>query len=196
MRFPMPSRLVLFAVAVLLMTNVITGLVTTWYVRSHDFSELNMNCLLNWGNINAQFDDAKGQKLPGGFPHDVVQVYRIHEGNARFLIHYPKFNRRLGDNDDSRALTLFCWAVAADKYHYDNVSIPVDPEVWRAFLADGPKQLPLYWGLRDSLTRAGAGQGLIRGDAREFPSGHKPSHYKMGPLSTPYHPLPGEDVPS
>jgi hypothetical protein len=196
MQFFMPSRLVIFAVAVLLATNIITGSVTAWYVHSHDFSELNMNCLLNWGSIGAQFEDAKGRELPGGFPQNEAQVYRIHENNARFLVHYPKFSRRTGDTDDTRAMILFCWAVAADKYHYDNVDIPVDPEVWQAFLTDGPKQLPLYWRLRESLTDAGAGQGLIRGDAREFPSGHKPSRYKMGPLSTPYHPLPGEDVPS
>ena len=195
MKFFVPSRLVLFAVAVLLATNIITGLATNWYVHSRDFSEANMSCLLNWGNINAQFEDAKGQKLPGGFPHDAVQVYRIHEDNARFLVHYPKFNRRLG-YDQNRATVLFCWAVAADKYHYDNVDISVDPEVWQAFLADGPKNLPLYWQLRESLTDAGAEKGLIRGSARELPPGPKPPPYKMGPLSTPYQPLPGEAVPS
>ena len=195
MKFIAPSRLVLLAVTILLVTNIATGLMTTWYVRSHDFSEINMNCLLNWGSIGAQFEDVKGQKLPGNFPSNEAQVYRMHEDNARFLVHYPKFNRRLG-YDQNRALDLFCWAVAADKYHNDNVDIPVDPEVWQAFLADGPKQLPLYWGLRDSLTRAGAGQGLIRGAPKEFLSDRKLSHYKIGPLSTPYHPLPGEDVPS
>lgn len=195
MKLSIPSRLVLLAVTILLVTNIATGLVTTWYVRSRDFSEINMNCLLNWGSIGAQFEDVKGQKLPGNFPSDEAQVYRMHEDNARFLVHYPKFNRRLG-YDRNRALDLFCWAVAADKYHYDNVDIPVDPEVWQAFLTDGPKNLPLYWRLRKSLTDAGAGQGLIRGSAIELPPGPKPIPYKMGPLSTPYHPLPGEDVPS
>ena len=195
MRVSIPSRLVFFTIAALLATNIITGLATTWYVRFRDFSEVNMNCLLNWGSIGTQFEDAKGQKLPGAFPHNEAQVYQIHEDNARFLVHYPKFNHRLG-YDQNRALNLFCWAVAADKCHYDNVDIPVDSEVWQAFLADGPKQLPLYWQLRESLTRAGAGQGLIRGNATEFPSGHKPASYKMPPLSKPYHPFPDEAVPS
>ena len=195
MKFPTLSRFVLFAAIVLLATNIITELVTASYVQSRDFSEINMNCLLNWGSIGTQFEDAKGRKLPGDFPQDEAQVYGMHEDNARFLVHYPKFNHRLG-SDQNRALDLFCWAVAANKYHYDNVDIPVDPEVWQAFLADGPKNLPLYWGLRDSLTRAGAGQGLIRGNAREIPPGPKPPPYKMGPLSTPYHPLPGEAVPT
>lgn len=111
-------------------------------------------------------------------------------------MHYPKFNRWRGYDSD-RPLTLFCWAVAAEIYHYDNVDIPVDAAVWRAFLADGPQDLPLYWQLRESLTREGAGQGLIRGEDRMHrSSAPKLPPYKMGPVSTPFQPLPDEAAPS
>lgn len=195
MNSSIPPRRILIAIAALLATNVITGLVTARSVRSHDFSEMNMNCLLNWGNIAAQFDNAHGRRLHIT-PQDESKVYQMHEDNARFLVHYPKFNHRTGLDQD-RPLTLFCWAVAAEKYRSYDVDIPVDPAVWKAFLADGPKSLPIYWDLRENLTRAGAGQGLIRGeDTMHLFSEHKPPPYKMGPLSTPYHPLPDEAVPS
>lgn len=188
------SRPLLIGIALLLATNITTGLITAWKVRSHDFSEMNINCLLNWGGINSQFEDAKVRTLPHPFPQTEAEVYRIHEDNARFLVHYPKFNHRLG-LDRNRPLILFCWAVAADRYHYENVDIPVDPDVWQAFLADGPKSLPIYWNLRQSLSHAGAGHGLIRGSDMELAPGPKPPPYRMGP-SKPYQPLPGEAAPS
>lgn len=121
----------------------------------------------------------------------------MHEDNARFFVHYPKFNQRTSsDYNQDLTFMLFCWAVAAEKYRSRNVDIPVDPLVWQAFLAHGPKTLPLYWDLREDLTRAGAGQGLIHGENRmRLYSNPKPPAYKMGRVSTPYKPLPGEDVP-
>ena len=141
MKLPILTRRGLTVLAVLLATNVVTGLVTMRVVRSHDFSEMNMNCLLNWGSIGAEFEDARVRELANVKPEDEAQIYRIHESNARFLVHYPNFNRRTGVGLNA-PLTLFCWAVAADNYRSDDVDIPVDPAVWEAFLADGPRGLP------------------------------------------------------
>ncbi len=196
MKLPILRSRGLIAAAVLLVTNLVTGLITTQVVRAHDFSELNMNCLLNWGSFGAMFEDARVRELPNVKPEDETEIYRMQESNARFLVHFTKFNRRTGAGLDA-PLTLFCWAVAADNYHSDGVDIPVDPAVWQAFLKDGPKGLPLYWDLRENLTRAGAGRGLIRGDdtIHHFRA-HKLPPYVMGPLPTPYHPLPGEAASS
>ncbi len=192
-----PRRLKI--IIVLLASNIVTCLGAILVTRAFDFSNTNTNCLANWGSVEGQFEDireAHVQELDHKSPQDEASLYRIHEDNARFLVHYPRFNRRMGMNKN-RAVTLFCWAVAADTYHDDGVDIPVDPEVWQAFLADGPKGLPIYWQLRESLIRAGAGKGLIRGDDSMFHlTGHKPPPYKMGPLPRPYQPLPGEVTPS
>ena len=134
----------LLAVAVLLATNIVTGLTISRIVRACDFSEMNRNCLLNWGSIGAKFEDARERKLPDVKPESEAEIYRMQEGNARFLVHYPKFSRRMG-LDQNRPLMLFCWAVAADDYRSDDIDIPIDPAVWRAFLTDGPKGLSLYW---------------------------------------------------
>lgn len=192
MKLPTLTSWRLRAAAVLVATNVATGLIVTKVVRARDFSEVNMNCLLNWGSIDAEFEDARVRELPNVKPEDEAGIYRTHESNARFLVHYPKSDPRTGAGLE-RPLTLFCWAVAAENYRSDDVDIPVDPLVWKAFLADGPKGLPLYWDLQESLTRAGAGRGLIRGDDtnRHFRT-HKLPPYVMGPLPTPYHPLPNK----
>ena len=189
MKLPNLTSRGLVAAAVLLATNIVTCLITTQVVRSRDFSLANMNCLLNWGSIIAEFEDARVRELPNVKPEDEAQIYRIHESNARFLVHYPQPDLRTGGGLN-RPLTLFCWAVAADDYRSDDVDIPVDPLVWKAFLADGPRGLPLYWDPRESLTRAGAGRGLIRGDDsnRHFRT-HKLPPYVMGPLFAPYHPI-------
>ena len=184
------------AVAVLLATNIVTGLTTSRIVHACDFSEMNRNCLLNWEGIGANFEDTRVWKLPNVKPESEAEIYRMHEGNARFLVHYPKFSRRMG-LDQNRLLTLFCWAVAAEDYRSDDIDIPIDPAVWRAFLTDGPKGLPLCWEVRESLTRAGAGQGLIQGEeTSRHLMAHKPPPYTMGPLPKPYHPLPDEAAPS
>lgn len=197
MKLAVPPRPKLIIAAVLLATNVLTGVVTALVVRARDFSDINVNSLLNLGAIDANFDSALERKIPGDIPEDEAAIYRSHEGNARFDVHYRKYNERRG-GAENLPLTLFCWAVAADKYRRDNVDIPVDPAVWRAFLADGPKGLPWYWSLRNTLTQAGAGQGLIRGEyhgvfGKPVP---KPMVYQMGPLPRPFEPLPGEETPS
>ncbi len=195
MKLTLPPHIILAALAVLVVTNVVTGFTAAHFAHAQDFSEMNMNCLLNWGSIGGQFNAAAEAHLPHPYTQTVAQVYRMHEGNARFEVHYPKYNKRRG-MDQNKPLVLFCWAVAASDYRDRNVDIPVDPLVWQKFLADGPKSLPLYWDLRKELTEAGAGQGLIRGDNRmRLSSNPKPTAYKMGRVSTPYKPLPGEDVP-
>ncbi len=195
MKVSLSPRFLFAAIAVLVVSNVVTGFTAAHLTRSQDFSERNMNCLLNWGGIEGQFDAAAEAHLLHPYTQTVEQVYRMHEGNARFEVHYAKYNKRRGF-DQNKPLTLFCWAVAASDYRDRNVDIPVDPLVWREFLADGPKSLPLYWDLRKELTEAGAGQGLIRGDNRRRQSSDpKPPAYKMGRLSTPYQLLPGEEIP-
>ncbi len=182
MKLTVPPRPKLMIAAVLLATNVLTGVVTTLVVRARDFSDTNVNCLISLGGIDANFESALERKIPGAIPEDEAAIYRGQEMNARFDVHYQKYKQRRG-SAEYLPLTLFCWAVAADKYHRDNVDIQVDPAVWRAFLADGPKDLPWYWGVRRTLTRAGAGQGLIRGeDSMGGLTGNKASVYKMGPL--------------
>ena len=81
MKLPILTRRGLTVLAVLLATNVVTGLITTQVVRSHDFSEMNMNCLLNWGSIGAEFEDARVRvELPAlGEVHEVTTVLRVDE---------------------------------------------------------------------------------------------------------------------
>lgn len=153
--FNTPSRLVLICGVVVLASNAVTGIVTAHVTRSHDYSELNRNCLLNWGAINARFDDRPTYDLQ----QDPAQLYRIYEKNALFAARYPS-----RQNADDGALSLFCWGVAADDYHWKGKDIALDPTIWKSFLTEGPKDLPIYWDVRKSLTREGAGQGLIRGD--------------------------------
>lgn len=197
MKLSLPPYIILAALAVLVVSNVVTGFTAAHLTRSQDFSVTNRNCLLNWGSIGGQFEAARTEAMPHIALQTEAQVYHMHEDNARFEVHYPKFNRRISnDYDQELTLTVFCWAAAAEKYHSRNVDIPVDPLVWQAFLAHGPKTLPMYWDLREELTEAGAGQGLIRGtDSMRLYSNPKPPAYKMGRVSTPYQPLPGEDVP-
>ena len=200
MKLSLPPQIILAALAVLavlVVSNVVTGYMAAHLTRSQDFSELNMNCLTNWGSIGGEFDAVATAHWPHPYPQTEAQVYHRHEDEARFMVHYPKFNKRTSSNyNDDLTWIVFCWAVAAEKYHRHNVDIPVDPLVWQAFLAHGPKSLPLYWDLRKELTEAGTGQGLIRGDnSMRLYSDPKPPAYKMGRVSTPYQPLPGEDVP-
>lgn len=155
MKANMPSRSMLAWGAALLASNVITGLVTARVVRTRDFSTLNENCLLNWGGIDAEFRDKPTYSLP----RDPAQLYRIHEISALAAI-YPS-NK---EDADHKALALFCWGVAADSYHWKRKDVVVNPALWRAFLADGPKDLPVYQTLRRNLTDEGAGKGFIRGD--------------------------------
>lgn len=195
MKLSLPPRIILAALAVLVVTNVVTGFTAAHFAHAQDFSVTNRTCLLNWGSIGGQFEAAAEAHMPHPHPQTEAQVYHMHEDNARFEVHYPKYSKRIGLDQD-KPLTLFCWAVAASDYRSRNVDIPVDPLVWQAFLAHGPKSLPLYWDLREELTEAGAGQGLIHGtDSMRLHSNPKPPAYKMGRVSTPYQPLPGEDVP-
>jgi len=61
--------------------------------------------------------------------------------------------------------------------------------VWKAFLAEGPKDLPLYWEIRDDLTRAGAGKGLIHAkDPMHGMTGDKPGFYKLTAFPRPASP--------
>lgn len=190
-----PTRRFWIGIAVLLATNIVTGLVTARVVRGQDFSDMNLTCLLNWGSVNDQLEEAKERTLPHVVPFSMAETYGIHESNARFLVHYPRFSHRTG-LDRNRPLALFCWAVAADKYHNYNVDIPVDPLVWHAFLVDGPHSLPVYWQLRERLIEAGAGRGVVRGSPWEVRHDAPRSVYQMPPLSRPYHPLPNEAAPS
>ena len=196
MKLPVPTRRTLIIVTTLLLSNILTGLITTGIVRSRDFSETNMNCLANWGGISVQLEDAKAHKITDFTNNGAAGIYRLHEDNARFLIHYPKFNRRLG-MDKNLPLILFCWAVAADDYQRTGVDIPIDPQVWQAFLTDGPKSLPLYWEIRQDLIRVGADHGLLHDPNPLAPlNTPKPPPYKMPPLSRPYQPRPDEANPT
>lgn len=169
--------------------------VTVWCVRAVDFSDTNVTCLLNVGNVDAQFEDAAARELPGQKPMSKAQLYHMFEDTARFHVHYPRYCHRRG-LDKHNAEELFVWAVAAEKYSRENVDVQVDPVVWRAFLADGPKTLPTYWEVRRYLSDKGADRGTIRGDDPfSGMTGDKRAVYKLPRLSTPYNPLPGEATP-
>ena len=194
MKLPFPPRRGVIAVTVLLATNIVTGLVCAHTVHTRDFSDMNMAYLLTWGMINQRFEEAQERKLTGIKPKDEAQIYYVYEDTARFNVHYSKFCKTTG-LDKNDAQVFLAWGVAADRYRRDNVNIQVDPAVWKAFLAEGPKDLPLYWGVRESLEDAGAGQGLIRGeDPMHGMTNEKPTLYKLS--SFPHQPLPRAANPS
>lgn len=117
--------------------------------------------------MQAQFEDART-------PQARTELHRMQEDNARFAVHYSKYRHRR-EMDGDQSSPLFRWTVAAQSYHYDNIDIQIDPAVWRAFLADGPKDLPLYWWVRDNLAQQGADNGVIRGENKFGPP--KPAQF-------------------
>lgn len=47
MKLSLPPRIILAALAVLIVTNVVTGYTAAHFAHAQDFSEMNMNCLTN-----------------------------------------------------------------------------------------------------------------------------------------------------
>ena len=178
MKLSIPPRPTLIIAIVLLATNVVTGLITAHAVRARDYSNTNLTYLLTWGMISQRFEEARERKLPHVLPKTNAEIYFGYEDTARFVVRHP--TAPAPSNPDSDRQVLLGWAVAADQFHSDNVNIQVDPVVWKAFLAQGPKDLPLYWEIRDDLTRAGAGKGLIHAeDPMHGMTGDKPGLYKL-----------------
>ena len=178
MKLTVPPRPLLITAAVLLATNVVTGLITAHIVRARDYSNSNLTYLLNWGMVSQRFEEARERKFPHVLPKTNAEIYFGYEDTARFVVRHPTALAPI-NLDTDRQVLLGC-AVAADQFHSDNVNIQVDPAVWKTFLADGPKDLPLYWEIRDDLTRAGAGKGLIHAeDPMHGLTEDKPGLYKL-----------------
>ena len=65
MKLAVPPRPKLIIAAVLLATNVLTGVVTALVVRARDFSEINVNSLLNLGAIDCELRQCAGTENTG-----------------------------------------------------------------------------------------------------------------------------------